>query len=49
MFRSFSTSACRFAKKKANRNQANEIAEKVILGRPSNNLKVGVVGMPNIG
>lgn len=23
--------------------------EKVLLGRPSNNLKIGVVGLPNVG
>lgn len=23
--------------------------EKVLLGRPSNNLKIGIVGMPNVG
>lgn len=25
------------------------VAEKVLLGRPSNNLKIGVVGLPNVG
>lgn len=23
--------------------------EKILLGRPSNNLKIGVVGLPNVG
>jgi obg-like ATPase 1 len=23
--------------------------EKILLGRPSNNLKVGIVGLPNVG
>ncbi|KAG2203214.1 hypothetical protein INT46_008998 [Mucor plumbeus] len=45
--RQFSTSSIAFAKKKANKK--DEITEKVLLGRPSNNLSMGVVGLPNIG
>jgi obg-like ATPase 1 len=43
----FSTSNTMFAKKKVSKVQQTE--EKVILGRPSNNLRMGVVGLPNIG
>lgn len=45
--RQFSTSSIAFAKKKANKK--DESTEKVLLGRPSNNLSMGVVGLPNIG
>jgi len=24
-------------------------AERILLGRPSNNLKIGIVGLPNVG
>lgn len=43
---SFSTSRTVLAKKKASK---KEEPEKAILGRPSNNLRMGVVGLPNIG
>ncbi|CEP12926.1 hypothetical protein [Parasitella parasitica] len=46
-YRQFSSSSIVFAKKKANRK--DEPAEKILLGRPSNNLSIGVVGLPNIG
>lgn len=42
----FSTSTVVHAKKKVNK---KEEPEKAILGRPSNNLRMGVVGLPNIG
>lgn len=42
----FSTSSVVQAKKKTNK---KEETEKAILGRPSNNLRMGVVGLPNIG
>ena len=29
--------------------QAEKPAERVIFGRPSNNIKCGIVGMPNVG
>lgn len=48
----FSTTHSVFAKKKVNKKQQQEAAqggEKLILGRPSNNLRMGVVGLPNIG
>ncbi|RCI03090.1 hypothetical protein CU098_009803 [Rhizopus stolonifer] len=44
--RQFSTSRAILAKKKASK---KEPVEKPILGRPSNNLRMGVVGLPNIG
>jgi hypothetical protein len=43
---SFSTSSTVYAKKKTTK---KEEPEKAILGRPSNNLRMGVVGLPNIG
>lgn len=46
--RSFSSSCTQLAKK-SKRKQDPAANEKAILGRPSNNLKVGIVGMPNIG
>ncbi|KAH8555827.1 GTP-binding protein YchF [Umbelopsis sp. PMI_123] len=45
--RSFQTSSVCAAKKK--KQKAAESEEKLLLGRPSNNLRIGVVGMPNIG
>ncbi|KAI9267457.1 GTP-binding protein YchF [Sporodiniella umbellata] len=42
--RSLFTSTVRLAKKKK-----EIVQEKVILGRPSNNLRMGIVGLPNIG
>ncbi|KAI7901438.1 GTP-binding protein YchF [Cokeromyces recurvatus] len=54
--RNFSTScSIHYAKKKAVNNKKSssstieKAANKVILGRPSNNLRVGIVGLPNIG
>ncbi|KAM3584757.1 hypothetical protein VKS41_003562 [Umbelopsis sp. WA50703] len=44
--RNFHASFVVAAKKKK---QKGEIEEKLFLGRPSNNLRIGVVGMPNIG
>ncbi|KAG2180821.1 hypothetical protein INT43_008400 [Umbelopsis isabellina] len=44
--RNFHASCVVTAKKKK---QKGEIEEKLFLGRPSNNLRIGVVGMPNIG
>lgn len=44
--RNFHASCVVAAKKKK---QKGEIEEKLFLGRPSNNLRIGVVGMPNIG
>ncbi|KAI8382961.1 cytoplasmic protein [Blakeslea trispora] len=44
--RGFSTSRTLLAKKKVNKKEA---VEKPLLGRPSNNLRMGVVGLPNIG
>ncbi|KAI8642879.1 GTP-binding protein YchF [Parasitella parasitica] len=45
--RLFNSSSIAFAKKKANKK--DEPSETVLLGRPSNNLSIGVVGLPNIG
>lgn len=45
--KSFSTSSIAYAKKKASKKDVP--TEKVLLGRPSNNLSMGVVGLPNIG
>lgn len=45
--KSFSTSSAIYAKKKASKKDAP--TERVLLGRPSNNLSMGVVGLPNIG
>ncbi|KAI7856314.1 GTP-binding protein YchF [Circinella umbellata] len=48
--RSISTSTAVCAKKSKRKSDSTALStEKVILGRPSNNLKMGVVGMPNIG
>jgi obg-like ATPase 1 len=47
IMRSFQTSSVCAAKKK--KQKAAETEEKLLLGRPSNNLRIGVVGMPNIG
>ncbi|KAI8877135.1 GTP-binding protein YchF [Backusella circina FSU 941] len=48
--RCFSTCRVLNAKKASKKNlKKGEVTEKVILGRPSNNLSVGVVGLPNIG
>ncbi|KAI9246686.1 GTP-binding protein YchF [Phascolomyces articulosus] len=49
--RLFSTSTVVCAKKSKRKSDAvaSSSTEKAILGRPSNNLKMGVVGMPNIG
>ena len=45
-YRFFSSSQAAYAKKKTIK---KEETEKAILGRPSNNLRMGVVGLPNIG
>ncbi|ORX84210.1 GTP-binding protein YchF [Basidiobolus meristosporus CBS 931.73] len=45
---SFSTSRIILAKKASGKNKAVP-EEKLLLGRPSNNLKIGVVGLPNVG
>ncbi|CAO3677739.1 unnamed protein product [Rhizopus stolonifer] len=45
--RTLFTSAVRYAKKKVNKKDI--VQEKAILGRPSNNLRMGIVGLPNIG
>lgn len=47
--RSFSASCTQLAKKSKRKQDPAAANEKAILGRPSNNLKVGIVGMPNIG
>ncbi|KAL1931201.1 hypothetical protein VTP01DRAFT_10338 [Rhizomucor pusillus] len=44
---SISTAVC--AKKSKRKADTPAAAEKPLLGRPSNNLKMGVVGLPNIG
>lgn len=44
--RFFSTSNIILAKKKTSK---KDEPEKAFLGRPSNNLSMGVVGLPNIG
>ncbi|CEG64981.1 Putative GTP-binding protein YchF [Rhizopus microsporus] len=45
--RSLFTSSIQFAKKKVAKKEV--VQEKAILGRPSNNLRMGIVGLPNIG
>ncbi|CEI98922.1 Putative GTP-binding protein YchF [Rhizopus microsporus] len=45
--RSLFTSSIQFAKKKVAKKEI--VKEKAILGRPSNNLRMGIVGLPNIG
>ena len=35
--------------KKGKKGKKGESTEKVLLGRPGNNLKVGIVGLPNVG
>lgn len=47
LVRPFHVSSVWSAKKKKQKGQ--EVEEKLLLGRPSNNLRIGVVGMPNIG
>ncbi|KAJ7454837.1 P-loop containing nucleoside triphosphate hydrolase protein [Mycena latifolia] len=44
----FSTSPPRFAKKKMPPKKA-AAEKKTLLGRPGNNLKIGIVGVPNVG
>ncbi|KAF5327250.1 hypothetical protein D9619_004583 [Psilocybe cf. subviscida] len=48
-FSSFSTSSSLFAKKKMPPKKAAAAEKKTLLGRPSNNLKIGIVGLPNVG
>ncbi|KAF7721403.1 hypothetical protein EC973_004733 [Apophysomyces ossiformis] len=47
--RLFSSSSLCLAKKVKKADKKAEPVETVLLGRPSNNLKMGVVGLPNIG
>jgi ribosome biogenesis GTPase A len=42
----YASSVCKAKKKKQ---KGTDAEEKLVLGRPSNNLRIGVVGMPNIG
>ncbi|KAK9766261.1 hypothetical protein K7432_004782 [Basidiobolus ranarum] len=44
----FSTTRIIWAKKVSGKNKG-VVEEKLLLGRPSNNLKIGVVGLPNVG
>ncbi|KAG0011114.1 Obg-like ATPase, partial [Podila clonocystis] len=44
----FSTSAHIFYAKPASK-KGPVVEEKALLGRPSNNLKIGILGVPNIG
>ncbi|CAO3628194.1 unnamed protein product [Cunninghamella blakesleeana] len=48
LVRSFSTSVAALAKKNKKAKEVSDAAP-VLLGRPSNHLKMGVVGLPNIG
>lgn len=48
-FRTFSTSSPSQAKKKKMPPKKGQTIEKPKLGRPSNNLKMGIVGLPNVG
>ncbi|KAF6743265.1 cytoplasmic protein [Ephemerocybe angulata] len=45
----FSTSSILLAKKKMPPKKAAAPEKKALLGRPSNNLKIGIVGVPNVG
>ncbi|CAA7268169.1 unnamed protein product [Cyclocybe aegerita] len=45
----FSTTASLLAKKKMPPKKAAAPEKKTLLGRPSNNLKIGIVGLPNVG
>lgn len=47
--RPFSSFSFCQAKKEAKKEAKSLVEEKPRLGRPSNNLKIGVVGLPNIG
>ncbi|KAH8093713.1 P-loop containing nucleoside triphosphate hydrolase protein [Cristinia sonorae] len=50
--RSFSSSPTAFAKQKPSRRMPPKKAvqeKKILLGRPGNNLKIGIVGVPNVG
>ncbi|PAV16426.1 cytoplasmic [Pyrrhoderma noxium] len=47
--RQFSTTQPTLAKKKMPPKKAPEKEKKALLGRPSNNLKIGIVGLPNVG
>ncbi|KAF8656823.1 hypothetical protein AX16_002371 [Volvariella volvacea WC 439] len=46
---SFSTSSTVHAKKKMPPKKAPAAEKKALLGRPGNNLKIGIVGLPNVG
>ncbi|KAF9095443.1 hypothetical protein BGX29_004613 [Mortierella sp. GBA35] len=43
------TSQVAYAKPTSKKGAAAPVEEKVLLGRPSNNLKIGILGVPNIG
>ncbi|KAI1315656.1 Obg-like ATPase [Mortierella claussenii] len=43
------TSQVQYAKPTTGKKGANPVEEKALLGRPSNNLKIGILGVPNIG
>jgi hypothetical protein len=47
--RSLHTTPPVFASRKKMPPKKGAKEEKVLLGRPSNNLKIGVVGLPNVG
>lgn len=47
--RTFSTSPNLQVKKRMAPKKAAEKEKKTLLGRPSNNLKIGIVGLPNVG
>ncbi|CAE6422677.1 hypothetical protein ACGC1H_002760 [Rhizoctonia solani] len=47
--RSFSVSATLLVKKRMPPKKAPAPEKKAILGRPGNNLKIGIVGLPNVG
>ncbi|KAF7317030.1 Obg-like ATPase 1 [Mycena chlorophos] len=48
-FRSFSTTAPRAKKRSMPPKKAAAPEKKTLLGRPGNNLKIGIVGVPNVG
>ncbi|KAF5359262.1 hypothetical protein D9756_003230 [Leucocoprinus leucothites] len=45
----FSTSSPHFAKKRMPPKKASVQEKRTLLGRPGNNLKIGIVGVPNVG
>jgi len=48
-YASFSTTATSFTKRKMPPKKKGEEVKKILLGRPGNNLKIGIVGLPNVG